>query len=355
MRLCRGGVPGALSVKHLVEGFEDQPLSVILEFRGDLLPEGLVALLDLVIYGLVGPEPGGSVRARVVVHVEDAVHPFVEDVAHDFLHPGHPHGIHRVARPGGHIPVALFARHRDGDRPHVGIPGHGHADGAEALFPKHMDEFAGGDGLSPGGLVVFRGPPGEGFNPHIVQVAAVGFQRVAQVPAQAHIHDGLCGALPVLRLGIGPRGRRQGFGREVEADGGGRLLVGPVALDRSFRQGERVALAAGEAPDVDRQLGGVGGDAVEVGAPVHGNPLLGLCRALDILVEVEDDGQGLVGKIADAVFRGRGEQRRRFGLFRLRLYRAAAGRGQQQEWKVSEQFHFRFLNGSRREGQLPPE
>lgn len=81
------------------------------------------------------------------------------------------------------------------DGAHVRIPGHRHADGAEAGFLEHVDQRAGGLRLPPGGLVVRRGAVSPRLDPHLVEVVAVAVEGVAKVPAGAHPGDGVGGQL----------------------------------------------------------------------------------------------------------------------------------------------------------------
>ena len=134
--------------------------------------------------------------------IENAVHALVDDVVHDLLHPGHPDGIHLVPRPRGLVPVPVFIHPLELDGPHVRIPGHRDADGVEAGFLEHAEEFPRGDRLPPGGLVRFVRPGRIGLDPHVAVISAVGVQRIPEVPAGAHLPDRIGRALPDGRIGL---------------------------------------------------------------------------------------------------------------------------------------------------------
>ena len=131
-----------------------------------------------------------------MVDVEDAVHPFVYHIVHNFLHAGHPHGVHSCTRPRGGIPFVLVVER---DRAHMGVPGYGHADYPKTGFLEHMDEFTGGLRLPPGGFVILWCAGGPGLYPHIVGVSAVCVKGIAKIPAGAHVEDCFRGAFKGVR------------------------------------------------------------------------------------------------------------------------------------------------------------
>ena len=286
-----------------------------------------------------------------MMDIEDAVHAFVDHIVHDLLDPGHPDGIHVISCPGGHVPVALVVRNRDGHCSHVRIPGNRDADGAETGRLEHMYEGTGGERLAPHGLVVGWSTLGEGLYPHIVHIAAVGVQGISEVPANAHAPHAGGGILPAGSILSGlHRGDRllRLLPGEMETDGGRTFLVFLVPLDRPGRQGDRIAAAPGEAGHRNGQVLAVGIDLVHDGTPVHRNRFLGFQRAFDVLVIGEDDGKRSGGDPTDSL-RGRGgdQDRRRFLLLRLGLFVSPAGCNQEghEDQEAMESFHSRLLEG----------
>ena len=228
------------------------------------------------------------------------------------------------------------------------IPRHGNADGSEAGFLEHVDEFAGGVGLPPGVLVVGGSPFGEGFDPHALHVAAVGLQGVSQVPAHAHVPRGGSRIFPAARFGIDGVGLLHG---EVEADGRGLLLVLLVASHRSGRKGDHVAAAAGEPRDLDRQVFTGNPGPLDIGASVHRNAVQAFGLAKDVLVEGEDDGKGGFDESDGSVRRRRGDEHGSGDLRRGRslLFGTAAGNGEdrqhQRRQKISKDLFHHGLEG----------
>ena len=140
-----------------------------------------------------------------MVDIQDAVHALADDIVHDFLHPGHPGRVDVIARPGGRVPPAAplavigqIGRYRD--LSHMRIPGHGDADGVESGLLEHMEKRPGRDGLSPRRLIGRGLPVRIGLDPHVVQVPAVGIQRIPQVPPGAHVADGRRSVFPLRRF-----------------------------------------------------------------------------------------------------------------------------------------------------------
>ena len=176
--LGRGVRPGVVGIEHLVVALKEQVLVVVAELGGYLLPQVLVFLLDVVIDVHIGLQPRCvtlGVGSRVVVDVEDAIESgvdYVIDYLVDALHPGFIH-----------LAVSV----------HVVEPGHRHADGAEAGILEHGEQFGFGLGLAPAGLGCQL----------VHGVIVEGIERVAQVPANLHIVNGLRGLLEAVSPSVG--------------------------------------------------------------------------------------------------------------------------------------------------------
>ena len=332
--------PGIVGVQHLVVGLEKKFVPVVPEGLGDLLPERGVTVFRRI--ELVRHQPGGAVLffamvPRVVMDIEDAVHPFVEDVTDDFPDAGHPGGIHAVVRgfqPFVHVPAASIHF----QRAHMRVPGDRDPDGVEACFLEHMDERPGGDGLAPAGLIGGRRPVGIGLEPHIGDIPAVGIERVPEIPARAHILHGGSGRFPASRI----RRRVRLLRRETVSDGRGRFLVRIEPPDRTRRQGDRVLPAPRQARYDDGQRRARRAGFFDESAPVHRDAGQAGGRAKDVLVESEDNGQGRAFDTARAVRRGDGDQRRAGRLHRFRLHRLSAGEGQEGEGKNNQGILHRY-------------
>ena len=148
---------------------------VVLEFCGDFFPECLVAGLVVLIFLHVGHQPCRTGGSRVVMHVQNAVHPFVYHVVHYLLHACHPLLVDAKASPCALVPDSLRIQNH---RAVVRIPGHRDSYGVETGFLEHMNELAGRHRLSPACLI--RCDAAVAFlKPHVVHAAAVGVHRVA--------------------------------------------------------------------------------------------------------------------------------------------------------------------------------
>ena len=141
-----------------------------------------------------------------MVHVQNAVHPFVDDIIHHFLHTRHPDGIDIRPRPGRQVPAFLLPFHDDVNLADMRIPGHRNTDRPETRFLEHVDQRPGGLGLPPGGLIILGGPRSPRFDPHVVDAAAVAVERVPEIPSGPHVDDRFRGRFKwrgaVIRFGL---------------------------------------------------------------------------------------------------------------------------------------------------------
>ena len=122
------------------------------------------------------------------MYVEDAVHSLVDDVVDDLMHSCHPLGLYFCADvvvcgvPGSAVQGEVCL--------HVGVPGNGNAYGVESCFFEHLKELWFGDGLPPCCFVVCGSATGPFLDPHVVDVAGVAVECVAEIPPYSHIGDG---------------------------------------------------------------------------------------------------------------------------------------------------------------------
>lgn len=87
-------VPFAILVEHLVESLKQQALSIVPEPHGYLMPNGLepTAYCGIVLGVCIEP----SVCSCVMVYVDNAVHPLVDDIVYDFSDTLHPFPVYAV-------------------------------------------------------------------------------------------------------------------------------------------------------------------------------------------------------------------------------------------------------------------
>ena len=141
-RPCRI-IPATVGIKHLIIALKEQLLAVVLEREGYLAPESLeLQAIGRVIVSIgfdpviarqlaIGVEAVGT---GIVMHVDDAVETLVDDVIDNLLDAQHPLAIDFI--------IGI----------HVVVPGDGHTDSGEASLFHHVDELAGGLGLTPAGF-----------------------------------------------------------------------------------------------------------------------------------------------------------------------------------------------------------
>ena len=142
-----------------------------------------------------GTNPCGVAGAGVVVHVQDAIHSRVDHIIHRLLHPPHPAPADEALH-GSFFLVPFRPVVHEGPVPyHVGIPCHGHSDGLDSGVAHHVDEGLRGGHLSPCLLVIGRRAVRPALYPHVLYVARIAVQRVAQVPSQSCMGHDLFGRL----------------------------------------------------------------------------------------------------------------------------------------------------------------
>ena len=199
----RGEAPRAVVVEHLVVALEEQVLVVVLELLGNLFPYRLEAFFLLGIGVRAGPEPRRAAVARVVMHVQYAVHPLADDVVNHFVHTLHPCLLNLCADavvgyvPGCQSLLGIVPFHGTECRLHVWPPRHGNAYGIESRLLHHLHQLGLGDGLSPCRFVCRWRTVRPCLNPHVVHVARVAVERIAQVPSHPHVGDSRCCRLEI--------------------------------------------------------------------------------------------------------------------------------------------------------------
>ena len=185
---------------------------------------------------------------------------------------------------------------------------------------------------------------GFGLDPHIGQVSAVRIQRITQVPACAHVPDGIGGGFPGTGFRCGIRFLR----RKTVRDGLRAFLVLLKPKDRPGRQGDHIVLAAAQAADDDRQVRSGKADLGNVGPAVHRDTLLPFLGADDVLVEGEGNREGRFDNPAGPVSRRGGDERRSRDFLRSHLRRLSAGKCEEGEGQDGESESHISLQGSKR-------
>ena len=118
------------------------------------------------------------VGTSIVMDIDDAVEPLVDDIIDHLMHALHPLGIH----------LAVFI--------HVIIPGDGHADSSESAIFHHLQQFRLGGFLAPAalGLQSLTAPEvvaSEIGDEYIIQILFISLKGVTQIPTKAHVLDGI--------------------------------------------------------------------------------------------------------------------------------------------------------------------
>ena len=164
-RLC----PVLLPVQHFIESFKYQLFARICKAFRDLPPEAVKARTESRVAFLCGLQP--PMGARVVMHVQQAYHAFIQDPADDLCYPVHPARVH---------PAAGIQMLRPGD---------GQTDGAEPGVAYSADHGAGDGRIVPGGFSF------QGRHKFVgLRAALDGVQGIAQVPSGTDRREqGLCG------------------------------------------------------------------------------------------------------------------------------------------------------------------